>query len=217
MGLPCSRCAQTNPDAAQAPDSRRRPTIMPRKKQHIPTRPEGTLVEVSTSTSSVVGVRRWPDKIWARRYNGIIVSDEPEEQWARLKYVLGQGAKEDLVKSPLEWTGLHAARPLVEGGHLRPKSAKSSPAPRFHAKSRESYDSLVAEYREFLMNYRAAAEELRSSELGSKLGFPTGCYPPALPLSGPFMNRRRHLRLRRELLTETRQERSSLVERFRWL
>ncbi len=33
----------------------------------------------------------WPDKIWARRYSGIVVSDEPEDQWACLKYLLSQG------------------------------------------------------------------------------------------------------------------------------
>ncbi len=60
----------------------------------------------------------WPDKIWARRYSGIVVSEEPDEQWACLKYLLSQGTKENLVKSPLEWEGLHCARPLVEGGHL---------------------------------------------------------------------------------------------------
>ncbi len=68
--------------------------------------------------------------------------------------------------------------------HYRPKKAKRSPAPRFHATDDDVYFGLVAEYREFLANYRAAAEQLKSSELGSELGFPSGCYPPALPFVG---------------------------------
>ncbi|MCP4545450.1 MAG: hypothetical protein GY835_03150, partial [bacterium] len=51
----------------------------------------------------------WDGPLWSRRYDGIIVSDEPEVQWARLRYVLGAGAKEGLVESPLEWPGVHAA------------------------------------------------------------------------------------------------------------
>ena len=212
----------------------------------------------------------WPEKIWARRFDAIRVSDEPEAQWARLKYVLSQGAKEALVESPLDWTGLHAARPLAEGGHLegywfnrseeyearrrgedyqkydyatlyrvefarlpcarhltdeeyrekiaellreieteaaesrgdspvrgmpnirrqdpchRPPRTKRSPKPRFHAVDRDEFLGLVAEYREFLMNYRAASEALKSGDLGSTMGFPLGCYPPALPFVGAF-------------------------------
>ena len=66
----------------------------------------------------VARLLNWPEKVWARRFDAIRVSDEPEAQWARLKYVLSQGAKEGLVESPLDWEGLHAARPLATGGHL---------------------------------------------------------------------------------------------------
>jgi len=45
----------------------------------------------------------------------LIVSDEPEAQRQRLKYVLGTGTKEQLVASPLEWPGPNAARALVHG------------------------------------------------------------------------------------------------------
>jgi len=47
-----------------------------------------------------------------------VVSNEPEEQWRRLKYLLAHGVKEGLVENPLRWPGVHAARPLVEGGYL---------------------------------------------------------------------------------------------------
>lgn len=53
--------------------------------------------------------------LWSRRYDAILVSEEPEAQWARLKYVLAQGTKEGLVESPLLWPGVHSARPLVTG------------------------------------------------------------------------------------------------------
>ncbi len=68
--------------------------------------------------------------------------------------------------------------------HYRPKKAKRSPAPRFHATDDDVFLGMVAEYSEFLVNYRAAAEQLKSSSLGSVLGFPSGCYPPALPFVG---------------------------------
>ena len=45
----------------------------------------------------------------------MIVSDEPEAQRERLKYVLGTGTKEQLVASPFEWPGPNAARALVRG------------------------------------------------------------------------------------------------------
>ncbi len=44
----------------------------------------------------------WQGKVWSRRYDGIVVSDEPEAQWSRLKYVLAAGVKEGLVESPIE-------------------------------------------------------------------------------------------------------------------
>ena len=212
----------------------------------------------------------WPEKVWARRFDAIRVSDEPEAQWARLKYVLSQGAKEGLVESPLDWEGLHAARPLATGGHLqghwfnrteeyearrrgedfqkydyatlyrvefdrlpcarhltdeeygekiaqilreiedeaaqargdspvlgmpsirrqdpchRPPRTKRSPKPRFHTVDREHCLSLVAEHRAFLSHYREASRALRSGDPGSSMGFPMGCYPPALPFVGAF-------------------------------
>jgi len=35
-------------------------------------------------------LRRWRGAFWERRYDGIVVSDEPEAQWRRLKYHLSQ-------------------------------------------------------------------------------------------------------------------------------
>src|ERR1700750_3046058 len=55
----------------------------------------------------------WKEKIFGRRYQAIVVSDEEEAQIARLRYSLAHGAKEDLVEGPLDWPGVHAARALL--------------------------------------------------------------------------------------------------------
>ncbi|MCP3958457.1 MAG: hypothetical protein GY719_11440 [bacterium] len=72
---------------------------------------------LSCNLSKEIGgrIRNWRGCFWERRYDGIVVSDEPEAQWARLKYCLGNGVKEGLCESPLEWPGVHAARALVHG------------------------------------------------------------------------------------------------------
>jgi hypothetical protein len=56
----------------------------------------------------------WADKVWARRYRAIEVSDEPEAQRGRLKYILSHGVKEFLVEKVREWPGVHAARALLD-------------------------------------------------------------------------------------------------------
>ena len=74
---------------------------------------------LSGNLSKEVGrIRQWRGTLWEGRYNAVVVSDEPEAQWARLKYVLSQGVKEGLVESPLGWPGVHAARALVHGEPL---------------------------------------------------------------------------------------------------
>jgi hypothetical protein len=55
----------------------------------------------------------WRDKVWARRYSSIVVSEE-EAQIDRLRYVLAHGCKEGLVERR-DWPGVHAAQALIEG------------------------------------------------------------------------------------------------------
>jgi hypothetical protein len=57
----------------------------------------------------------WRDKAWSRRFRSIPVSDEPEAQIARLKYVLAHGVKEGLVVSPRDWPGPHCVHALTSG------------------------------------------------------------------------------------------------------
>ena len=57
----------------------------------------------------------WTDRLWSRRYDSILVSDEEAAQVERLQYHLAQGVKEGLVASPLEWPGVHCAHALLTG------------------------------------------------------------------------------------------------------
>ena len=47
-------------------------------------------------------IRQRTGPMWARRYDGIVVSDEPEAQWSRLKYLLIHSVKEGLCESPFD-------------------------------------------------------------------------------------------------------------------
>jgi REP element-mobilizing transposase RayT len=57
----------------------------------------------------------WTDKIWARRYQAIVISEEEAAQIARLEYLLGHGVKENLVEQVREWPGAHCVRNLLDG------------------------------------------------------------------------------------------------------
>jgi REP element-mobilizing transposase RayT len=57
----------------------------------------------------------WRDKIWARRYQAIVISAEETAQVERLKYVLAHGVKEGLVEKITHWPGVHCAQALITG------------------------------------------------------------------------------------------------------
>lgn len=57
----------------------------------------------------------WRDKIWARRYTDVVVSNAAEDQIARLDYILSHGVKEGLVLHPAEWPGAHCVEALLHG------------------------------------------------------------------------------------------------------
>ena len=61
----------------------------------------------------------WRDKVWARRYQHIPISNEAAAQVARLRYILSNGVKEHLVAHPCDWPGATSARALLEGKPLR--------------------------------------------------------------------------------------------------
>jgi REP element-mobilizing transposase RayT len=60
-------------------------------------------------------LRNWTGGIFRRRYNLVVVSDEPVAQVARLRYLLSHGVKEGLVKRPQDWPGIHCVRELLAG------------------------------------------------------------------------------------------------------
>ncbi len=57
----------------------------------------------------------WTDRIWSRRYQAILVSDEEAAQVDRLTYILANGVKENLVARVEEWPGVHSAHALLTG------------------------------------------------------------------------------------------------------
>jgi hypothetical protein len=73
----------------------------------------------SNLAREVARLTGWKEKIWSRRYQHIVISGEEEAQVARLKYVLAHGPKENLVPSPLDWPGVHSAKPMIEGGEIQ--------------------------------------------------------------------------------------------------
>jgi REP element-mobilizing transposase RayT len=60
----------------------------------------------------------WKEKVWGRRYQAIVISEEEEMQVARLRYILSHGVKEGLVARVEEWPGVHCAVPLMTGAEV---------------------------------------------------------------------------------------------------
>lgn len=58
---------------------------------------------------------RWRERFWGRRYQAIVVSDEPAAQVSRLVYLLRQGTKEGLVRRPTDWPGATSIECLLRG------------------------------------------------------------------------------------------------------
>lgn len=63
-------------------------------------------------------LHQWRGPFWHRRYQHVIVSDEEAAQIARLRYIMSNSCKENLVSSPLEWPGVSSTRPLLLGERL---------------------------------------------------------------------------------------------------
>ena len=70
---------------------------------------------VAKEVGDLVG---WQGSIWDRRYTSIPVAPEDEDQIDRLRYLLENSVKEDLVASPLDWPGVHSAAALLGEGEL---------------------------------------------------------------------------------------------------
>lgn len=57
----------------------------------------------------------WHEKVWGRRYAHVPITEEPEAQIDRLRYLLAQGVKEGLVAHCLEWPGASSLPALLDG------------------------------------------------------------------------------------------------------
>ena len=67
----------------------------------------------------ITRLRKWRDKIWSRRYEAIVISDEPAAQVDRLRYVLANGVKEGLVARVEDWPGISLVRSVLHGDPVR--------------------------------------------------------------------------------------------------
>jgi hypothetical protein len=207
---------------------------------------------------------------WSTRYRAILVSEEEPAQVDRLRYLLAQGVKENLVERVLEWPGVHSARAILEGMSLKgywfdrtqenaarergedfgrfayateeevvltplpcwahltpeqyrervaalveeieaearaareqtqipplgvgqilrqnpqgvPNKTKKSPAPLFHAATREAREAFREAYWTFVAAFREAAEKLKAGDRLAR--FPVGSFPPGLPFVSAF-------------------------------
>ncbi len=71
---------------------------------------------VQTNIAKEAGdLHDWTGPFWARRYRHVPVSDETEAQVSRLRYVLENSVKEDLVARLRDWPGVHSAQAMLEG------------------------------------------------------------------------------------------------------
>ncbi len=61
----------------------------------------------------------WKGPVFERRYEMTVVTNEEGAQVERLKYVLANGVKENLVERICEWPGVHSAEALMHGTPLQ--------------------------------------------------------------------------------------------------
>jgi hypothetical protein len=106
----------------------------------------------------------------------------PEEYRARVAELIHEIEEEGKAKHPM--AGVEKV--LAQDPYERPtRKTKMSSRPLFHVKAPEVRQDLRAELHAFLARYSDASEALRSTgAIGSSMGFPPGCYPPALPFVG---------------------------------
>ena len=61
----------------------------------------------------------WRGPVFERRYDMTVVTDEEGAQVERLKYVLANGVKDNLVERVSQWPGVHSAEALIHGRPLK--------------------------------------------------------------------------------------------------
>ncbi|HEX5719607.1 MAG TPA: transposase [Thermoanaerobaculia bacterium] len=73
----------------------------------------------TNAAREVARLRKWRDKVWSRRYEAIVISDEPAAQVDRLRYVLANGVKEGLVGRVEDWPGISLMKSVLSGEPVR--------------------------------------------------------------------------------------------------
>ena len=89
--------------------------LVPRDPKHLADFMEFVNGNVAKEIGRVHG---WEGHFWHDRYHLIPVSDEEETQVSRLRYLLSQGVKENLVDRVEQWPGVHSATALIQGNVL---------------------------------------------------------------------------------------------------
>ena len=64
-------------------------------------------------------IRNWTGRVFPEPYDHFELSQEEAVELQRLRYVLGNGCKEGLVLSPLDWPGVSSTEALVRGEPMR--------------------------------------------------------------------------------------------------
>jgi putative transposase len=85
----------------------------------------------------------WRGPVFERRYEMTVVTDEEAAQVERLKYVLANGVKENLVERVSQWPGVHSAEALIYGtpleGHWFDRTRQYAARNQGEELSREEY------------------------------------------------------------------------------
>lgn len=72
-----------------------------------------------TNLSKLAGhFHDWPSTVFPERYHHVELARDLQTELRRLKCLLAQGCKENLVGSPLDWPGASSTRALVDGEPL---------------------------------------------------------------------------------------------------
>jgi len=85
----------------------------------------------------------WRGPVFERRYEMTVVTGEEPAQVERLKYVLANGVKENLVERVCQWPGVHSAEALIHGtpleGHWFDRTRQYAARNQGEELSREEY------------------------------------------------------------------------------
>lgn len=125
---------------------------------------------------------QWREKFWGRRYQAILVSDEPAAQIERLLYILRHGCKEHLVHRPADWPGASSTAALLTGELIRGTRLDRTMAYRLQRRgrrpTREQFTSVETLQLAPLPCWRHLPPDLhrsRCAELVARIEFETAC------------------------------------------